>query len=649
MDPWKSLDEVNLIAALLRDVSTLHGAVFNSSAQKNTLRKVFSRTSKEGLSFLTKTLPRLGKAFDKALTGTPLNAISLGLKPMPDSELPMFMGELFSLVLDKNGTVLPEPCTKSVRTLRQILYLFYKYELPYNTEQTTAVVDKFVKTDQQLLSINDEFSKLNTSVTNDITQTVRLRRSNTTNRTRVIREARILLERLFASFDPMNIHPRHGPGAVSTKETLWEKYQWTNVSANITQVYPLDQYFYCSLGHLCDDLEGYRSLSDVDHPARVVLVPKDSRGPRLISCEPVDYQWIQQGLGRAIVQHVEHHPLTRFNVFFTDQSPNQCGALLGSATGKYSTLDLNEASDRVSTGLVELLFPPHIVRCLMACRSCGTVLPSGEYLKLNKFAPMGSCLCFPVMALTIWAILTASIGPDREHWLGESNSRLGSNGLYREANTESVLLVYGDDVIVPTAKATDAIEQLESFGLKVNRDKSCTSGLFRESCGTDAFKGVNVTPVRLRTVWSSKPSPESYSSWVAYANSFLERGFSNVYDYIVERLVRIYGPIPTREQIGLSAPSLIRESECERTLRRRSNRSLQKLQYYVWTVKSPRRHHYLGGWSMLLRYFAEGIGSPRLVTSHTLEKVDLFDSFPVSAQYTERRSSILVRASSRSS
>jgi hypothetical protein len=100
----KSLDEVNLIAALLHDVQTSHGVVFDKRALRNTLKKVSDRTRLEGLSFLTKTLPRLGKALDKALSGIHnLNAASIGFDSLPDSELPRFLGEFFRLVFHPDG------------------------------------------------------------------------------------------------------------------------------------------------------------------------------------------------------------------------------------------------------------------------------------------------------------------------------------------------------------------------------------------------------------------------------------------------------------------------------------------------------------------------------------------------------------------
>jgi len=616
--------EIKIIAALLNDVATSHGSVFNTRSVRLTTQKVVNRCSREGLSFLTKTLPKLGKAFDKALAGEPFpNSADLGFKPMKDSKLPKFLGELFGLVLDSNGALLPNPCATAVRSIRQVLYLFYKYELPYTHDQEQQVIERFKQTEQDLSAPTGNGSNTILS-TASITNPYKRRRKVATTQEEVIREAKILLSRLFASFDPKDIYPRHGPGVVATRQLPWDKYLWTNVSERVTNVYPFDAYFQASAGHVCDHYDTYNRIGEEDLPARVLLVPKDSRGPRLISCEPVDKQWVQQGLGRAIVEQTERHKLTKFAVFFTDQVPNRVAARLGSETGRYATLDLNEASDRVSLDLVRLLFPAHIFICLDACRSSCTELPDGSILSLRKFAPMGSALCFPVMALTIWAILTAA-APNRY--------------------TRERIHVYGDDVIVPTAYAATAMEQLESFGLKINRDKSCTKGSFRESCGMDAFKGVDVTPVRLRTVWSSSRSPDVYSSWVAYANSFWNRRCVSVYELIVEELRRIYGRIPAKDML-LACPSLEYVPEEKRPRIRRTNSNLQKLEYRVLDVVSPTVIKHSDGWSSLLRYFAEVANERNRQNVRTKEK-DLnsytgVQAFSVSS-YTQRGRAKLVR------
>lgn len=602
MDLNKRQDaELILIQSLLRDVQSSHGVVFGTRQLRLTCKKVVARYGAEGISFLTKTLPRLGKALDKALSEeSPLSAAKLGFEALPNSQLPRFLGELFSCVLSPTGTVLQDPCAASIKTLRLVLYCFYKYELPFSHEQEQSVVDKFVRTEADILSNRPMLEALALATDErNASRPVRLKPG--ISMIDITREARRRVSNLFAGFDFTDIIPRHGPGAVATKQQLWTKFEWTNVCSRIRAHFPLDAYFYASMGAVCDDISNLNQLADKDLPARVLLVPKDSRGPRLISCEPVDFQWVQQGISRSLTKHIEGKSLVKGQVrssegytpaqgqiHFTDQTPNRIAAQYGSRDGRYATLDLNEASDRVSLDLVRLLFPKHVSNVLEAVRSSSTVLPGGQILSLNKFAPMGSALCFPILAVTVWAILTAG-APD--------------------AYTQERILVYGDDVVVPAAHAVNAIEQLESFGLKVNRDKSCTKGFFRESCGMDAFKGVDVTPVRFRTTWSSSPSADVYSSWIAYANSMFDRRCFHVYDTIVEMLHSVYGAIPA-EDMRLSCPSLREVPADMRPKRRRTNKSLQKVQYLVRDVKSPSISHESPGWSMLLRFFTEVSETP---------------------------------------
>jgi hypothetical protein len=233
----------------------------------------------------------------------------------------------------------------------------FKYELPYTAEQEREVIAQFEKTeddlvtvDAHLLEIRDELYQLSPAT----------RRGVTSSMLMVAREARILLNKVFTRFDPLDITPCHGPGAVATKQRLWAKYEWVNVSSRISSHYPLDAFFCASLGDVCDNHGHGFNVSDKCLPARVCLVPKDSRGPRLISSEPVDFQWVQGGLRKAIVALVERHPLTKGSVRFTVQEVNRQYALYGSIDGNMATLDLKEASDRVSLELVRLLFPAHI-------------------------------------------------------------------------------------------------------------------------------------------------------------------------------------------------------------------------------------------------------------------------------------------------
>jgi len=93
---------------------------------------------------------------------------------------------------------------------------------------------------------------------------------------------------------------------------------------------------------------------------------------------------------------------------------------------------------------------------------------------------MGNATTFPVESLVFWAICSASLQ-------------------YHGFHQPGAVFVFGDDIIVPAEMAEVVINDLESFGLVVNRTKSFWRSNFRESCGVDAFNGVNVTPVRWKT------------------------------------------------------------------------------------------------------------------------------------------------------
>jgi hypothetical protein len=548
--------ELSIIAELLRDISCK--GLLTPRQLKLTTARLSSRVEREGLSFLTKTLPRIGKALDRALSSEDPFALP-GFQKKPGTSLPLFMGELFEQIFDSTGKVLPDPRVECIAVLRSFCYLFYKYKLPFEQHSSTELVDQFKETDRLLAFI--DWTRPNPDI---------------------IRIAGSLLSDLFKGFDPLDIYPRHGPGAVAEKLKHGAKFDWLYMPQRLLSVYDLS-YFTTGPNHLFDQIGKFANLVDKEPAARVILVPKDSRGPRIISSEPAVFQWIQQGLMRRIVTHVERHPLTKGQVWFTEQQHNQTAALAASRDGQLCTLDLKEASDRVSTELVERIFPAHMLVCLKACRSVQTTLPSGEVIQLNKFAPMGSALCFPVMALTIWALITAS----------------------RTARQRSdTLLVYGDDVIVPTAQAGETMAVLESVGLMVNRSKSCTQGLFRESCGMDAYKGVSVSPQRIRTLWSSTPAASHYTSWIAYANSLWHSDYCHTSLFIAKELHRIYPMIPhedTCEYPALRIPV----TETYPTPRTRVNSNLQRLERRVPTVEPIKCDNLSSGWDHLLRYFTE--------------------------------------------
>lgn len=547
---------------------------------KRDVRTIMERTSNEGIGFVTKALPKLGKALDKALVQANFS-IPSEFKTAKDSCIPCFMQAYFKLVLHADGSIRHDADAAAICHIRQVCFACYKLEIPYQPLQEAAVIGSFVSTEEELQLSGDLFSSDETFA------------------------AGYIIRDLFRDFDHKDISPRHGPGAVSTGERLDDKWDFSRLYDGIHQVYPYYDYFIVGgARELEDRLDWYRSLKRLDKGcAKVVLVPKDSRGPRLISCEPLEYQWIQQGLGRSIMRHLESNRMTGGRVNFTSQEINRQIALSSSRSGEFATLDLKDASDRVSLSLVRALFRsnPDLLRALEATRTSATRLPDGREIQLSKFAPMGSALCFPIEAVCFWAICVASLSRETR----QSPSVVGKR-----------VYVFGDDICVPTEYAHVCMQALESHGLKVNRDKSCISGNFRESCGMDAFNGVQVTPVKLRKVWSaSRTDGTAYAAYVSYANDLGGKGYKAASDFLWKALRRVYGyipygtptsPYPSREVPHPETAEQLNAASCPV----RWNSALCRFEFSVKRIKSRSMQTGLDSWQRLLR--SQTMSSPEI-------------------------------------
>lgn len=431
--------------------------------RKRDLGEIRSRVNREGLTFLTKALPSLGKALDRALsTNTPLET-PVGFKTYKSTRLPVFLREPFKCIFDDSGELLPSASARSVAGLRQLTLMFYKLNLPYAYEDSKRVLDGFVECDESLSPLwGVDFSV-----------------------DPILRRARGLISSVLGSVDPTHITPRHGTGAVATRERVLEKSKFSRIYSTVEAKYPFTEYFRFTLQHTCDTLDEIQRLEMISEPsARVCLVPKDSRGPRIISMEPLEIQWLQQGLMTPVVRAIGKHQLTKGRVNFADQEVNRRLALEGSVSDLTVTLDMKEASDRVSLPLVQYLFGgTRLLEGLMATRSTQTVLPDGRIVKMNKFAPMGSALCFPVESLVFWAICCSVL------WTGYG---------YSKHEAAAQIHVFGDDLIVPKQHWVAISDKLRDVHLLINQEKCCVAKHFRESCGMDAFKGLEVTPVRIK-------------------------------------------------------------------------------------------------------------------------------------------------------
>lgn len=232
---------------------------------------------------------------------------------------------------------------------------------------------------------------------------------------------------------------------------------------------------------------------------RFTTVPKDSTKLRGIAIEPSINLFYQLGFGRVLRKRLKHSGIDLKN----GQDIHRQVACEASIRGHMSTLDLSNASDTVSRNLVKLLLPSSWYECLNSLRSPTTQV-DGKTFRLEKFSSMGNGFTFELETLV---------------FLGIASAALECSGI--QVKYGENLLVYGDDIIVPTECSSVVISALRFFGLTINKEKSFVDGPFRESCGGDYFQGTDVRPFFLKEL------PFEPQHYIALANGLRHMGLAD--------------------------------------------------------------------------------------------------------------------------
>ena len=511
---------LNHLAGLLKPRFVTQSPHLLSSAEKD-FEYCLRRFKGEGVRFLTVALPELRKAVDlsfkEGYLSTPKH-----FRTASGKAYPAFLSSHFEKVYNDRGNLLPTPNVLSIRHIRQVCEAFYKLQVPYSKATEASTLENFVNNEALVTErLNDWDSYAPDSY-----------------RQLLLTGASALTRRVFRGFDSRDIVPRHGPGKLATREEGEDKWNFTSWPQTLAQAYLSWAYVYPN-PKMFEDLEN--EWLGLDRPeygrSAVKLVPKDSRGPRIITMEPHSNMWIQQGLGRAMMSWLETRFPTKGHINFTDQTVNRWLAQTSSKTGEWATLDLKDASDLLSAYTVERIFrsKPRLQSALLAVRTPETVLPNGTVVPLKKYAGMGSATCFPVESYCFWAICVSAIA-------FELNISL--------LKASEFVYVFGDDIICPTELYDSVVAALHSVGLTVNNAKSYNKGQFRESCGMDAFNQIDVTPIRLKKLFPEVLGDgTAFAAWCAYANAFERRGYTSLADTIWQDLEKLEILDPKRPRL----------------------------------------------------------------------------------------------------
>jgi hypothetical protein len=549
-----------------------------------------SRLQKEGLAFLTVTLPRLGEHFDRVCWGTS-SSTPVGFKPYDGGD-PCFLRPMWRYFRAWSYNEIDPATAQLIRTIRTLLLGFKKLEVPSSDEKIKAKIDSFLSIEREL-----EDQLIFSSP--------------------ILEQARTLLE-THLRWKPVVGNPQHGPGAVAGREKHEMKWNFSTYYLSLHAEWPIWDTLYplttlMSSGYYRDrqyplqlaaNASHIKAMPRVETPtARMLLVPKDSRGPRIISCEPKELMYVQQGVSKSLQSYLERTRPFKGHVNFADQSVNSRMAVVSSVTRAHATVDMSDASDRISVALVKYLFP--FWKKLLALRSTATVY-NGKVIHLNKFAPMGSALCFPIESLVFWAIAVSVV-----------LQRTGD-----ESFALSNVFVYGDDIIIPSEDVPQFIVETSKVNLKVNIEKSFYGNHpFRESCGVDALNGYDVTPLRIKKIPPLRSSDASalqaYVDYAYLSQSICVRRSQKCLE-IVERLIGTVPKVPFTQ----SFLSLVRPF-CHWSYNDYNCRWSTDLCYFtskLLTIKNRKRIEMLAPWSRLQRDLITPVqGASYVVERHSTQ------------------------------
>lgn len=561
-------DIVQYTLHILEDVFNMNN-LYGRTDYLRDRETILRRSSHEGLSFITKTLPSL---FDSLLvyleTG---KSVYPGYKIYPGQLYPAFLQQLVAPIYEDHMSNSAVLC---IEHLYQLCAAFKKLKGPYKKSALIKQLNEFIEVDQSLSSKDWSDEDLH-----------------------ILSKARVLIKKVVKDLNPFDclqsesFLPRPGPGATNTPTEKHERYHPHVLYAQLCNHFDPNEWYTSQplnyRGHkaylLSDHTdETVSAIKTADYPtSRLKFVHKTFGKARSICIEQLETQWLQQGVRRALYDCIERHPLTKGFVSFTDQSINGLLALQASLYrdgNDFATIDMSSASDRISRELVEFLFQDNVplLKALL-CLSTRVIelpkdlSPNRRWLHTRKYAPMGSALCFPVMGLIHYALVKSIISV-------KCTTPLHINDI--------PAWVYGDDIIISKAYAAAVFSTLPHFGMKLNESKSFCKSLFRESCGVHAYDGVDITPVQFKTIAHNPLSMNEIVSALQNEAVLFKKGYVQTSNFILNKLQDIKGlgklPVVSEKSAVLG---IIRDDEtatrgrCYYSLRRRWNLDWQRYLY----------------------------------------------------------------------
>lgn len=592
-------NEVHVIlTALLEDIVEINDLPM--SVMDDVSRIILTSKSR-GESIVLETLPSFCSQLEAGLENGYLTQVDG--QPFTKDGYPSILLCLYQKIfdVDNHWHLLPEPSTSAIRSLRQFYTCFKKLMVDCPIAAHERKIHEFMSIEQGLIS--PHYSWGATTLRSDGSRYPHLVDTGV----RVVESASEYLpgyytkrwwaeiapflhriqeisDRIFSNFVFRDewFMPKHGPGAVSEPYEK-SKYEFPTWPDRLETHFPYD--LYGLFNHIDYDLNATPDSSDL--ASKVIAVPKDYRGPRLIASEPIAAQYIQQGLMSVLRRNTQKSVL-RHAIDFKSQVPSRERCLTASSDRESSTIDLSSASDRLSCAVVESIFRRSSLLPYLNSARTHKCLVSEDVVELKKFAAQGAAFTFPIQSL-VYAVIC----------MGVISFETNNKNLTELAKQ---VRVYGDDMIVPTRFFRSICDVLTSLQLSVNRSKSFHKGSFRESCGMDAFAGEDVTPAKVNRIFE-KNDNSSIVSAVECSNNLFRKGYVRASRALLETIPQhIRKDIP---RISMDSTILGFQSPGENNLKERWNKRLHRREMRVLTVEGKVTRTSPDGRLLLFQWFTE--------------------------------------------
>lgn len=301
-------------------------------------------------------------------------------------------------------------------------------------------------------------------------------------------------------------------------------------------------------------------------------VPKTWKAARIVAPDTTIGGFLSRGLGMYVRVRLEAG--TKISLS-TQQRKHKKLARRASKDGQRCTIDMKRASDSFVEEHVKTLTPDSWHPVLDVVRTPVGRIKIGDreqYVKLQSYMLMGSGHTFPLQTLLFYAICKATV------------ELLGS---------KTEVDVYGDDIIMSSRYASYVIDIFDDAGFTVNEAKSFIDGPFRESCGGDYHRGVDVRPFMPEHVCGKNTKHEYTEFLHKMHNGLLSRWayeeIPSTIDLIVFEILRVQGnlcPIPEEYPDGCGLKNLHPKYE---VLTRRPTREGGITRYLVLGSKVRKR------------------------------------------------------------